>query len=129
MLVNEPHPGEDEDRMDLKQTVTNYFLAFEQKDIDTLSDMFHQDVCLKDWNILARGKKSVLAANAEIFKAFDKITVLVENLYLSNMTAIAELSILADDEVPLPVVDVITFHPDLEDGRFKIQSIVAYRGN
>ena len=115
--------------MDLNKTAMNYFLAFERKDLDTLSDMFHQDVCLKDWNILAHGKKSVLDANAEIFKAFDKIIVLVENLYVSGMTAIAELTILADDETPLPVVDVITFHPELEGGRPKIQSIVAYRGN
>ena len=45
------------------------------------------------------------------------------------MTVVAELLILADDQEPLPVVDIIKFHPESVDGNFKIESIVAYRGN
>ena len=115
--------------MNLENTARAYFCAFENKELDTLSDMFHEDVTLKVWNLAARGRQSVLDANAEIFEAIDKISVNVKKLYLCGMTVVAELSILADDQNPLPVVDIIKFHPECIDGDFKIESIVAYRGN
>ncbi len=115
--------------MNLEQTARDYFCAFEDKKLDTLSDMFHENITLKDWNLAAQGRQSVLNANAEIFDAIDKISVNVENLYSCGMTVVAELSILADDQDPLPVVDIIKFHPKCVGGKFKIESIVAYRGN
>jgi len=118
-----------ENKMNLEHTARAYFSAFENKKLDTLFDMFHENVSLKDWNLSAQGRRSVLVANAEIFDAIDKISVNVENLYLCDMTVVAELSILADDQDPLPVVDIIKFHPECIDGHFKIESIVAYRGN
>ena len=115
--------------MNLENAARAYFSAFESKKLDTLFDMFHEDISLKDWNLSVEGRRSVLVANAEIFDAIDKISVNVENLYLCNMTIVAELSILADDQDPLPVVDIIKFHPECINGQFKIKSIVAYRGN
>ena len=115
--------------MNLENIARAYFSAFEGKKLDTLFDMFHEDVSLKDWNLSAQGRRSVLVANAEIFDAIDKISVNVQNLYLCGMTVVAELLILAYDQEPLPVVDIIKFHPESVDGNFKIESIVAYRGN
>lgn len=110
--------------MDLKQTAENYFSNFENKDIDALSLMFHEEVTLRDWNIEAYGKKDVLDANKNIFDNIKDIKVNVMNLYVCDTNVIAELLINADDNEPLPVVDIICF-----DSNFKICSIRAFRGN
>ena len=89
--------------------------------------MFHENVSLKDWNISVSGKKDVLSANDAIFKAVNSLRVSVDNLHVNDMTVIAELSIFANDDPALPVVDIITFSGEKED--LKIASIVAYRGN
>jgi ketosteroid isomerase-like protein len=111
--------------MNLEQNARAYFSVFQDKDLDALSEMFDDDVSLKDWNISAQGKQPVLEANRNIFDSLNKIGVEVQNLYESDNTVVAEILISTDaDEDILPVVDIITFGPDK-----KIQSIVAYRGN
>tara|TARA_Y100001973_G_C5040232_1_gene252414 strand:- start:296 stop:628 length:333 start_codon:yes stop_codon:yes gene_type:complete len=110
--------------MNIKHTARNYFSKFEQKDLEGLSDMFHENVSLKDWNICVDGKQSVLDANADIFNSVGELRVNVENLYISDMTVVAELSIYVNNDPALPVVDIINFNSDM-----KIKSIVAYRGN
>tara|TARA_A100001391_G_scaffold136400_1_gene95147 strand:+ start:846 stop:1190 length:345 start_codon:yes stop_codon:yes gene_type:complete len=102
-----------------------YFLNFQEKNLDALSNMFDEHVFLKDWNILAEGKSSVLSANSDIFSSIDKIKVDVVCLYTCMNTVVAQLLIHADDEQPLPVVDIIKFDPST----FLIKSITAYRGN
>ena len=111
--------------MDLENIARTYFSTFQNKDLHSLSDMFDEEISLKDWNIFAQGKKFVMEANAEIFNALDKIEVNVLNLYSCGMTIIAEIVISINDaDEILPVVDIITFNSD-----GKIESIVAYRGN
>lgn len=115
--------------MSLETIARTYFKTFEQKDLTALSKMFHENVTLKDWNIQAEGKAAVMAANKGIFDSVESLSVEVQKLYVSGLTVIAELCICVPDKVPLPVVDVITFNSELEGGEFKIDSIVAYRGN
>jgi len=112
-----------EKNMSVENTARTYFSTFEQKNLEALSDMFHENVSLKDWNI-CEGRESVLDANANIFGSVSELRVNVENLYISDMTVVAELSIFADDSPALPVVDIIKFNSDM-----KIESIIAYRGN
>jgi hypothetical protein len=102
-----------------------YFLNFQEKNLDALSNMFDEEIFLKDWNILAEGKDSVLSANSDIFNSIDEIKVDVINLYATSNTVVAQLLIYADDEQPLPVVDIIEYDPNT----FLIKSITAYRGN
>jgi len=110
--------------MNLEETARSYFSAFENKDIATLAEMFHDSVSLKDWNICVDGKESVLEANTDIFEFVGDLSVRVQNLYVCGLTAIAELLIVVDDTEALPVVDIIKFNTAK-----KIESIVAYRGN
>ena len=110
--------------MNLENIARNYFKSFENMNLDELSDMFDEQVTLKDWNIEAHGKQLVLEANENIFNSVDSINVEVSNLYISGQTAIAQLLIYVNDEPALPVVDIITF-----DKNQNICSIVAYRGN
>ena len=114
--------------MNLEKIARDYFLSFEQKSIDDLSKLFHEDITLKDWNLEVFGKNKVLEANSGIFDSIDKLRVSVESLYTSDMTVVAEIMILVNDDAPLPVVDIIKFVKSPED-ELKIVSIVAYRGN
>ena len=110
--------------MSIENIARNYFKSFENMNIDELSEMFGEHISLKDWNIEAHGKQLVLEANQNIFNSVNTLNVLVDNLYISGQTAIAQLSICVDGEPPLPVVDIIHF-----DESNRINSIIAYRGN
>tara|TARA_R110000824_G_scaffold257699_1_gene446652 strand:+ start:117 stop:452 length:336 start_codon:yes stop_codon:yes gene_type:complete len=111
--------------MNLEQTARAYFSMFQNKDLDSLSEIFDDDISLRDWNISVQGKQSVLDANKGIFESLNKIGIDIENLYQSDNTIVAEILISTDEsEDVLPVVDIITFNKDE-----KIESIVAYRGN
>ena len=110
--------------MNLREVAIEYFLNFQNKDIDALSEMFHEQVTLRDWEINASGKKLVVAANENIFNSVGRIKIDLENLYINELNVVAELMIHADDNDPLLVVDIIDFDMD-----YKICSIKAYRGN
>ena len=111
--------------MNLEQNARDYFSRFQNKDLDALSEMFDDNISLRDWNISVRGKQPVLDANKNIFESLNKIDIGIENLYQSDNTIVAEILISTDtDEGVLPVVDIITFGANK-----KIKSIVAYRGN
>ena len=86
--------------------------------------MFAEGVSLRDWNIVAHGKDSVLKENKNIFDSVETIQVFQLALYEVEKTVVAELEITINNEEKLLVVDVITF-----DDAKKITSIRAYRGN
>ncbi len=116
--------------MTLEQKARAYFAAFENKDLDQLSDMFTPIVTLKDWNLSVFGRPAVLEANAKIFNDIEKIKIDVQKLHMAGLNVvIAELLIMADEEEPLPVVDIITWTTRGPIRDRKISSIVAYRGN
>ena len=115
--------------MSIEATARAYFETFQRKDLSALSKMFHEGITLKDWNIQAEGKAAVVEANKGIFDSVETLSVEVQNLYVSGLTVIAELHICVPDEPLLPVVDIITFNPEPDGEQYKIESIVAYRGN
>ena len=110
--------------MTVQDITRDYFKNFESMNLSELSDMFNEEVTLKDWNIEVSGKQSVVEANESIFNSVENIKVAVDNLYISGQTAIAQLSIYINEEPALPVVDIINF-----DEQNLITSITAYRGN
>ena len=110
--------------MSLKIEAQKYFSFFQEKNLQSLKKMFDPDVSLKDWLVHADGCESVLQVNQELFESVDKIRVVVDKIYESESTVIAELMICIDNEDKFPVVDIIKFNKNN-----KIESIVAYRGN
>ena len=106
----------------LKQLATQYFETFSNKDLTGLSELFTDNVNLRDWERSASGKAGMLAANKDIFDAVDTITVTPLSLYEENSTVIAEIEVLVNNEIKLLVVDVLKF----EDN--KISSVIAYKG-
>ena len=106
----------------LKDQAIQYFEMFSNKDLTGLSEIFTDDVALRDWERSASGKVDVLAANKDIFDAVDTIAVTPIALYEENSTVVAEIEILVNNEIKLLVVDVIIFEGD------KISSVRAYKG-
>jgi hypothetical protein len=106
----------------LKDQAIQYFEMFSNKDLTGLSEIFTDDVALRDWERSASGKVDMLAANKGIFDAVDTIAVTPIALYEENSTVVAEIEILVNNEIKLLVVDVIIFEGD------KISSVRAYKG-
>ena len=106
----------------LKDQAIQYFEMFSNKDLTGLSEIFTDDVNLRDWERSASGKVGMLAANKDIFDAVNTIAVTPISLYEENSTVVAEIEVLVNNEIKLLVVDVIKFEND------KISSVVAYKG-
>lgn len=110
--------------MDIYTLTWKYFTAFEDKDLDTLTEIYDEQVLLKDWDIECHGAEKVLAANESLFTSAENIKVDITRCSVDNMllTATAEITINIDGEEIL-VADVITFN---NEG--KIRNIRAYKG-
>lgn len=109
---------------DLQSISKKYFKTFSDKNVDELSDMFADDICLQDWEIRAVGKAAVLLANENIFSSVETIEATPTSLYCENNVVVAELKICIDNKTSILVVDVIEF-----DKSGKIKAIRAYKGN
>lgn len=106
-----------------KDDLIKYFKVFSDKNIDTLSEMFSDDVELKDWNISTSGKKNVVNGNKDIFDNVDTILVTPIQFYSNSETSYAvQISILVNSEEKLDVIDVIEF-----DNSGLIKSINAFK--
>ena len=106
----------------MNKIVEEYFKAFSNKDLTTLSELYHNDVVLWEWGThVYMGKPQVLEANAVLFNSAERVTVLLQKSSSQENNHFCELVILLDDKI-VSVVDVITIVDD------KIISIQAYRG-
>lgn len=114
----------------MSNLITKYFEAFNNKDLDALSEMYADDVVLNEWNEnVFEGKEAVLKANKELFEKFDKLNIKVcvtadrTNSFMPvSYTSLNEISVSLDDNTHITVIDVI------EVERRKIIGIRAYRG-
>ena len=109
--------------MDNKEKVLKYFQYFSNKDIDSLSKMFSEDIRLVDWEIAETGKEEVIKANQRIFDSVETIQVKPLYFYYDDEDSFAvEILIVVNEKEFLEVVDVIRFN---EDGL--IDSVKAYK--
>lgn len=104
--------------------VEKYFEAFSNKDLNTLSELYHDDVVLNEWNENKfEGKKAVLEANRKLFALFNEINIMVNSSGEDEKLPISlnEILVKLDDQF-VRVIDVIQIKDD------KITYIMAYRG-
>ena len=59
--------------MTLKDRALNYFRVFSDKNLEGLAGLFADPVSLRDWDVAASGKESVLRVNRKIFEGVDTI--------------------------------------------------------
>lgn len=101
----------------------SYLKRYEEKDLETIAEMFSDDIVLRDWKIYVAGKKNALKETKKNFEAADSIEIEVLHTHEDGDTVAAELKITVDASEELYVVDVITFNSS-----GKINSIRAYLG-
>jgi hypothetical protein len=106
-----------------KDKVLQYFKYFSNKDLDSLSELFAEDIRLEDWEIAEATKEKVVEANKKIFDSVESIIVKPLYFYYDNEDSFAvEILIVINDNEFLEVVDIIRFN---EDGL--IDSVKAYK--
>lgn len=109
--------------------IAQYFEAFNNKDLNTLSELYADNVILNEWNEnIFTGKEAVLKANKELFDKFNNICIEILTSGIDDVSSstlyisLNEIAVTLDDEVHINVVDVIEIIDD------KIRSITAYKG-
>jgi len=107
----------------LKEIILKYIKAFENKDVQYLSQIFDTNIELIDWEISAKGIHDVLKANQNIFNALESIKVTIINIYEISNVVIIELNIEINSTDSIKVVDIIEFN-----SVGKICSIRAFKG-
>jgi len=108
--------------MDLKELCKKYFETFSAKDLNSLAEMFDENIYLRDWETSAAGVDLVLQANQQIFNAVNTIQVTPISMYQDGNVVACELDIEINGVDKILVVDIIEFNGD------KIASVKAYRG-
>ena len=108
--------------MNVHAIVKDYMTAWNRRDEQTLANLFHQDVTLKDWDVEVTGNSSVVGANAQIWSNIPDIHILIMHIDVCENKAFAEIAVTSDKEkLHLRVVDVITIQDN------KIISVDAFK--
>lgn len=104
---------------------SKYFNHFNNQDLKSLSELYDEDIVLKDWLSEHNGKQAVLEAAERAFTTLKQIKIVVKNIYEIHDKGVAcEIDIhILDHEAAhlLRVVDVL----DINDNA-KITEIRAY---
>jgi hypothetical protein len=95
------------------QTIFKYFMAFNEKDLDSLESLYSEDVTLKDWTGKWTGKKSVLDANQSLFNEHPTLNITLNRIDTKSNTSYCYISILLEKE-KLEVLDCIYLNEDGE---------------
>ena len=113
--------------MIIEDLARQYLSSFENRDLGGISKLMSDEVILRDWEVIAEGKESVLATNKKIFESFREIELSILNIISSSTNVLVEFSLNLISESGLEsllVADVIEFG---NDGL--ISEVRAYRGN
>lgn len=106
-----------------KDICLSYLKKYAEKDLNSIENMFSEDIVLRDWKIRVVGKKNAIIETRKNFESVDSIELEVLSTYENKDTVAAELKITVDSNEELYVVDVITINSE-----GKINSIRAYLG-
>ena len=106
-----------------KKLIKSYFKFFNEKNIHKLSDLFANNISLKDWNIDVRGKLAVINANQKIFKSNPKIKVKIKKAYFVGENIFVILDIKINYKNKISVIDHFTINK-----KYLISKIRAYLG-
>lgn len=107
----------------LKSIASQYFESFRKKDLESLYNLFDQQITLYDPIVsLVKGRDNVINVNKNIFDECNEIKFTKKDIFIDStkMCAIAEIEFYCDEK-KINVVDIITFNKSL-----KIISIKAY---
>ena len=107
----------------LKSVASQYFESFRKKDLESLYNLFDEQITLYDPIVsLVKGRDNVINVNKKIFDDCNEIKFTKKDIFIDStkMCVIAEIEFYCD-KTKINVVDIITYSEDL-----KIKSITAY---
>jgi hypothetical protein len=93
------------------QKILDYFKAFNEKDLDTLSDLYSEDVTLKDWMGKWETKPLVLEENQNLFISQPNLKITLNRIENKSTTSYCYISIVLED-TKLEVLDCIYFNEE-----------------
>ncbi len=105
-----------------RSTIDAYMDAFNRRDMTALAAVLDERASLVDWDVSATGRDAMIAATETIVTGA-KLRITVRHVLVDRPHAVADLSILINDQVELEVLDLFEFAPD---GR--ILSVRAFKG-
>lgn len=108
--------------MELEAQLKLYLKAYSEKDLDSISHMFAEDIHLRDWKISVFGKEDAIKETRKNFSVPKSINIQLLDYYIANKSIVAELRIVVGKE-ELFVVDILEFNSNN-----KIKSIRAFLG-
>lgn len=93
------------------QKIIDYFKAFNEKDLDTLSELYSEDVTLKDWTGRWETKPLVLEENNNLFTSQPELKITLNRIENKSSTSYCYISIQLED-TKLEVLDCIYFNEE-----------------
>ncbi|OYQ48950.1 nuclear transport factor 2 family protein [Flavobacterium aurantiibacter] len=100
-----------------------YLQSYQDKNLTAVSELFAEQIVLRDWNLRVVGKAAALNETQKNFEAARSLQIEVLHTYERSNSIAAELIITVNDSEVLHVIDVLDF-----DAQGKIVAIRAYRG-
>ena len=91
------------------QKILDYFKAFNEKDLETLSELYSEDVTLKDWMGRWETKPMVLGENQNLFTSQPHLSITLNRIENKSNTSYCYISIGLED-TKLEVLDCIYFN-------------------
>ena len=91
------------------QKILDYFKAFNEKDLETLSHLYSEDVTLKDWMGRWETKPMVLEENQNLFTSQPNLCITLNRIENKSNTSYCYISIGLED-TKLEVLDCIYFN-------------------
>ena len=110
-------------RNQLEEIAREFLAAYQDKDLQIISNLLAEEVVVRDWNLEVVGKPQALQEFAKNFEQANSLSIQLKGLYSSDTGAVAEVEIEVNKTERLRVVDVLTFGE-----RLKITSIISYKG-
>ena len=91
------------------QKILDYFKAFNEKDLDTLSHLYSDDVTLKVWIGRWETKPMLLEENQDLFTSQPNLSITLNRIENKSNTSYCYISIGLED-IKLEVLDCIYFN-------------------
>ncbi len=106
-----------------KKNAFVYLEKYAEKDIQSISKLFADNILLRDWKIKVKGKADAINETQKNFLSVDTLQIDVLGYYENQDTIALELKITIDRKEELYVMDVIKVN-----SVGKISSIKAFLG-
>ena len=106
----------------IEKLTRRFIELYAAKDINAISDMFSEDIVLRDWNYEVVGKDAAIIEFTKNFDEAETLHISIKNIYLSELSGAAEIEVTVNGII-LGIVDVVTL-----DSADQIISVIAYRG-